>query len=479
MVNSVSTLQNLLNEVEKLSQDITKMLVKDFLESSWKCVEIIVKELISFKERTDGSKNRSFNMFYFKDGRRNDITVEGQHFFLRTSVEYSNPQITIEELQGLIAARLLEACGNYFYSCGLHQAKNEDIDSISERLKKPSDGLIFPFLLNTDDIEPDRYSMNPLKESIVKSGQSAFPVANVKTQGLEIDQKFAQKYNGLLICREEIELIDQCLRKCGENYMDMADAVKYEQMEHLSEIMGIDLKLPAMRLPLELLQREINDGLLHYVLRGTHKDYESVERVYSCIGRSMKSRTTLLTIPHSPKGYGSKRAVKGKMYFSDMKLKNVKVDYSTTPLYPNAIDPTDVSVAVAEDHFIIEGEKFSNYNFNETPSTPQFFLYILASPENAALWHGVGAFGASQLVKSYITVRLACNRDSLIKGLREKYSIAAEIPLQFNLAPEHMWAHPVHHNIDASVGCVENLGDLAKRGMKIETLPTSDFTRVK
>ena len=42
-------------------------------------------------------------------------------------------------------------------------------------LKKPPQGIVVPFLLNTDDVEPDRYSMNPLKHSLVESGQSAFP----------------------------------------------------------------------------------------------------------------------------------------------------------------------------------------------------------------------------------------------------------------------------------------------------------------
>jgi hypothetical protein len=456
---------------------MAKMLVADFLKNSWKCVETIVRELAVFKDRENGSKKRNVNLFYFKDGQRNNVTVEGWRFFLRASVEYSNPQLTIEEVQGLIAARLLEACGNHFYSSGLHAADDKDVGTICERLKKPAEGLIFPFLLNTDDIEPDRYSMNPLKESIVRSGQSAFPSATVTTQGLEIDQKFAQKYAGSLICRKEIELIDQCLKTCGDSYMDMADAVKYTQLEHFSAAFGIDLSLPTMRLPLAIMKKESVEGLLHHVLREVHRDYESVERVYGCIGRSMKSRTTLLTIPHSQKGYGSKRAVKGKIYFSETKLKNVKVNYETTPLYPNAMDPADVSVAVADDNFMVEGDKLENYSFGETPSSPQFFLYILASPENAALWHGIGAFGASQLVQSYVTVRLACSRDSLIRDLYEKHGVAKEIPLQFNLLPEYMWAHPVHHNIDASIGCVENLGEVARRGMRIETLPASNFIR--
>ena len=59
------------------------------------------------------------------------------------------------------------------------------------------EGIIYPFMLITDDVEPDRYSMNPLKNSIVESGQSAFPSANVKTENLEIDRDFFHKYEDI------------------------------------------------------------------------------------------------------------------------------------------------------------------------------------------------------------------------------------------------------------------------------------------
>ncbi len=45
-----------------------------------------------------------------------------------------------------------------------------------------------------------------------------------------------------------------------------------------------------------------------------------------------------------------------------------------------------------------------------------------------------------------------------------------EVPLQFNLAPEGMWSHPIHRNIDASIGSIEDLPDLVRRGMKLEYL---------
>ncbi len=58
----------------------------------------------------------------------------------------------------------------------------------------------------------------------------------------------------------------------------------------------------------------------------------------------------------------------------------------------------------------------------------------------------------------------------MIAGMTEKYGKTMEAPLHFNLAPEGMWVHPTHRNIDASIGCVQNLTDLARMGMKIEYL---------
>ena len=119
-----------------------------------------------------------------------------ERFYLRGSVEYTNPQLTVEEVQGIIGTRLLETCANYFYEHGLRQPDDGDVAALVELLKKPTQGYIVPFLLNTDDVEADRYSMNPLKQSIVDSGQSAFPAANVKTDQLKIDEAYCKKYDG-------------------------------------------------------------------------------------------------------------------------------------------------------------------------------------------------------------------------------------------------------------------------------------------
>jgi hypothetical protein len=250
----------------------------------------------------------------------------------------------------------------------------------------------------------------------------------------------------------------------------MVDAVKYEQLENLSEILDINLCIDSMRIPLAILEKETKDGLLHHIIREVHKDFDSIERVYNCMGRSMKSRTTLLTIPHSVKGYGSKRAARGKIYFDGKKLKDVHVEYRTTPLYENEIDPKDISVAKADDSFRVEGEKLVNYNYRDTPSSPQFFLYSLGSPENAAIWHGIGVFGPPQLLNSYAAIRRASAKGSLIRDLTEEYGVATNVPLSYSLVPNNMWVHPTHRNIDASIGCVTNLNDLANMGMRLEYL---------
>jgi hypothetical protein len=443
------------------------MLVENFLKSSWSCVKAIVEKLAGFKEEKTG---KPVFLFRFKNGQRVNSTFEGNHFFLRSSVEYSNPQLTVEEVQGIIGARMLEACGNFFHDYGLHVPKADDVAQICEALKKPPQGCVIPFLLNTDDVEADRYSMNPLKESILTSGQSAFPAVSVKTERLAVDQQFVNKYEGTLVSKGEAELVSHHLESTKGSYLDFVDSVKCTQMENLSAIFGMDLSLYALRMPLTTLQSETKDNLLHRIISETHTDFEAVKQAYDCMGRSMSKRTTLLTVPHSKKGYGSKRAARGKIHFNETKLENVSVKYRTIRLYPNAIDPDDASIAQAQDSFTVIGEKLADYNYSETPSSPQFFLYSLGSPENAALWHGIGAFAAPQLLQSYVSARGACRRGQLIKDLKERYGVKTEVPLQFNLAPDGMWVHPVHRNIDASIGCVENPADLARMGMKIEHL---------
>ncbi len=450
-----------------MTEDYCKILVEDFLKNSWLSIKVLVEKLGVFKQE---KRQRKVTLFRFVNGKKVDVPFDGNRLFLRGSVEYSNPQLTIEEIQGVIGTRLLEACGNHFDKTGLHQPNQDDVAALCEMLKKPPEDYIVPFLLNTDDVEPDRYSMNPLRQSIFDSEQSAFPAAYVKTNSLKVDEGFLRKYNGTLISKKETELITESLLDSEGSYLDFVDCVKYRQLGELSEIFGINLSLLALRMPISTLEAEEKDGLIHYIIAQSHRDYEAINEAYSCMGRSMSKRTTLLTIPHSKKGYGSKRAARGKLHIEDNKLLDVTINYKTTKLYPNDIDPEDVSVAQAEDSFKVEGEKLADYSFSETPSSPQFFLYSMGSPEDVALWHGVGAFAAPQLLQSYYSARTACRDGRLIKNLREKYDIKIQIPMHFNLAPHGMWRHPLHRNIDASMGTVQNFADLVRHGMMIEYL---------
>jgi hypothetical protein len=449
-----------------LPDDFCRLIVEDFLRHSFASVQTLVEALQKFQP----GKRPNVQLFKFQNGKRVNLTFEGSKFFVRGSVEYTNPQLTVEEVQGIIGARLLEACANYYFEKGLHQPDAGDVAALSELVKKPVDGRVVSFLLNTDDVEPDRYSMNPLKASIVQSGQSAFPAANVKTDNLAVDEAFAKKYEGTLICHGEIELMRSLLASSNGSYLDFVDSVKYAQLVRYSEAFGMDLFLPSLRMPLTTLQNEGKSGLLHHIISEAHQGFDSVRQAYECMSRSMTKRTTLLTIPHSSKGYGSKRAARGRLYFTGDKFDSVNVKYKDTLLYPNAMDEKDVSVAKCEDNFNVSADKLADYSFVETPSSPQFFLYSLGSPEDAALWHGVGAFGAPQLLQSYTSLRSVCRSGQLIRGLNERFGARVGVPLHLNLAPEGVWVHPVHRNIDASIGCVENLGELAKMGMRIEFL---------
>jgi len=450
-----------------MCEDYSKVLVEDFFKNSMPTVKVLVKKLSAFKEE---KRSRQVALFRYVNDKKVNVQFGSNQFYLRGSVEYTNPQLTVEEVQGIIGTRLLEASANYFDKVGLHEPDGSDVTQLCELLKKQPEGYIVPFLLNTDDVEPDRYSMNPLKQSIVTSGQSAFPAAYVNTDQLKVDEAFARKYDGTLISKGETELIASCLKAADGSYLDFVDSVKYKQLEQLSNFFGMDLSLYSLRMPLSTLEAEGKNGLLHYIIGESHRDYEAVNEAYMCMGRSMTKRTTLLTVPHSKKGYGSKRAARGKIHFEDNKLLDVAVKYKTTKLYPNAMDPEDVAVAECDDSFIVMGEKLSEYNFEETPSSPQFFLYSMGSPEDGAVWHGVGAFASPKLLQSYSSARHACIDGRLIKNLTAKYDVNLEVPLQFNLAPEGMWSHPVHRNIDASIGSVGDLPDLAHRGMKLEYL---------
>ena len=96
-------------------EDYCKILLEDFLHTSWPTVKVLVERVGTFKEE---KRQRQVTLFHYVNGKKIDVQFSGDRFFLRGSVEYTNPQLTVEEVQGVIGTRLLEACANYFDKVG-------------------------------------------------------------------------------------------------------------------------------------------------------------------------------------------------------------------------------------------------------------------------------------------------------------------------------------------------------------------------
>ncbi|MGA2387272.1 MAG: hypothetical protein ABSG33_12165, partial [Candidatus Bathyarchaeia archaeon] len=107
-----------------MSEDYSKALVEDFLKNSISTVKVLVDKLTVFKEKTRG---RQVTLFRYVNGKKVNVQFGGNQFFLRGSVEYTNPQLTVEEVQGIIGTRLLEAAANYFDRVGLHEPDGNDV----------------------------------------------------------------------------------------------------------------------------------------------------------------------------------------------------------------------------------------------------------------------------------------------------------------------------------------------------------------
>jgi hypothetical protein len=445
-------------------------LINSFLTHSRNSIDALMLELQHFVSEEPGE----VTFFTMEGNQRREVQRSKGHFFLRASTEYANPQLTLEELQGIIAARLLETSCNYMTENKVSDIAQIDVKGICERLKKPPKGAIVPFLLNTDDVEPDRYSINPLRASIVESGQSAFPAASVVTDGLKIDPDFLAKYEGSLISHNEVALIEDHLRQHSK-YLDFVDAVKYDMLRKASDLLGIDLCIPAHRMPLNVLKSEKPGQPMHKLIQSSHHDYDTISAIYELMGRNIgKRKTLLLTVPHSPKGYGSKRAAQGSIMFKQDRFEQIKVQYKTTPLYANELDvkETDVSIAKAEDdNFSVDADKIANYDYSQTPSSPQFALYATLSPEDASIWHGIGVFGGVELIRSIVSIRSACLRKTV---LSETACRGNKSPLQLNLIPEAMWRHPKYGNIDTSVGCVQDLASVVKNRICVAPLSVKE-----
>ena len=90
-----------------MENDLCRKIVEAFLKDPNICIESIVKRIRESRE----DREVEVRLFYEKD---HETTLDDNNFFLRSSVEYSNPQITVEELQGIVAVEEFEAplpCG--------------------------------------------------------------------------------------------------------------------------------------------------------------------------------------------------------------------------------------------------------------------------------------------------------------------------------------------------------------------------------
>jgi hypothetical protein len=437
-------------------------MIEEFLISSKDSIKAVSKAIAS----SDATHRERVFFHSYGGNSKEEIPFDGSCFFLRTSIEYSSPQLTLEELEGLITARLLEVCVNKRIENDTLDTK--DIDEMTEALCRPPNGRVIPFILETDDVEPDRYSNNPLRSSIVESGQSAFPVATTTTDALKLDGLFLDKYEGSLVSKDEVELVKNSLG-ITHRYVDFVDHVKAEELSRISERYGLELRLPQFRMPLEVLMNERRQDPLHRLISSSHSNYDTIESLYTLMGRSIKKKTSLLTVPHSSKGYGSKRAARGRLYFSDNHLERMSIQYVTTYLYPNMIDYKDLSVAKCDDSFELDGNRFSDYSFRDTPSSPQFVLYALLSPEDASIWHGVGEYAGNEILRSYASLQTSFLNQTILRDL-ERPSAIKQSPIILNLEPGEMWKHPTYGNIDGGIGCVSDLSLFFGKEVKVSPL---------
>ena len=416
------------------------------------------------------------DFYTFEGNQRKPFHAPAGCFFLRTSTEYSNPQLALFDLQGILTSRLLESTACFMLAHDTPDIKPVDYTEVIERLAAPSSGLITPFLLNTDESEPDRYSMNPFRASVVSTGQSAFPSFNVRMNGLSLDHQFVSKYRDTLITEKEAAWIDDARSQFPSDiYIDFIDSVKYQQLTELSKQTGLHLSIPAMRMPLTRMKDSVYGPHLKRIIELEHRDYETLRRIYRLMGRNLrKHKTLLLAVPHSPRGVGSKKAGRGRLNLEGEKLTGITVQYTTTPLYPNEIDPADPAIAQVEEEVHVESSRLLNYDYDHTPSSMQFAIYGMLSPEDAAIWHGIGEFQGEEIVKSYISVHEACITEQLFT---EVPIPCRGTPIQFDLDGANLMRHPVHGNTDASIGTVANLGALITKITRLDVLPVENYIR--
>lgn len=435
-----------------------------------------IRQLYLVARSHTGPEELQPDFYHFENDAKRQVSIPTSAFFLRTSTEYSNPQLALFDLQGILTSRLLESAACFMLNHETTDIKPEDFDEIAEHLAETPRGRIVPFLLQTDESEPDRYSMNPFRASIIQSGQSAYPSFNVRMNGLKLDRDFVSKYKDALITEKEADWIEDARNQFSSDiYIDFIDSVKYRQLSALTEQTGIQLVIPAMRMPLSRMNDSVYGPHLKRVIELGHRDYETLRVLYRLMGRNLrKHKTLLLTVPHSSRGCGSKKAGRGRLNLEGEKLTGIKVQYSTTPLYPNEIDPANPATAQCDEEVLVDYSRISNYDYAATPSSMQFALYGMLSPEDGAIWHGIGEFQGEEIVKSYVSVHEACATEKLFTGIPVP---CRGTPIQFDLDGKNLMRHPIRNNTDASIGTVPDLAALISKTTRVDVLPIEDYIR--
>src|SRR5512145_3220497 len=96
--------------------DYCRLLLEDFLQTSFQTVKVLCEGATAAKGQ---APNRKVTLFQYIKGKKVSVPFEDEHFYLRSSVEYTNPQLTVEEVQGIIGTRLLVTSANYYLERGL------------------------------------------------------------------------------------------------------------------------------------------------------------------------------------------------------------------------------------------------------------------------------------------------------------------------------------------------------------------------
>ncbi len=95
--------------------DYCRLLLEDFLKTSFSTVKVLLEGVAAVKGKTP---HRKVTLFQYNRGKKVSVPFADERFYLRSSVEYTNPQLTVEEVQGIIGTRLLETCANYYHGTG-------------------------------------------------------------------------------------------------------------------------------------------------------------------------------------------------------------------------------------------------------------------------------------------------------------------------------------------------------------------------